>query len=220
MKNNKFFSVMTLTIALFSVAVVCKAQIPAAPFDVVEISHTIKDYAVWKKAFDADEFNRKVSGLNFIVIGRSNENPNNVTVVLHASDVAKAKTFSASPKLKEVMEKNGVVTKPEFSYYKVIRVNPDSKETSWVQVTYKVKDFDAWLKVFDANGRTANRAAQGLIDVVLARGIDDPNIVHLVFDIKDMAKAKAYMTSDETNKLRISAGMIGSPKIEFYNTAE
>jgi hypothetical protein len=219
MKNNKFFSVTTLTIALFSMAVVCKAQIPAAPFDVMEISHTIKDYTVWKKAFDADELNRKGSGLNFIVIGRSNENPNNVTVVLHASDLAKAKTFSASPKLKEVMEKNGVISKPEFNYYKVIRINPDSKEKSWVQVSYKVKDFDAWLKVFDKDG-TANRASQGLIDVVLARGINDPNIVHLVFDIKDMAKAKASITSEEKNKLRISAGMIGSPKIEFFNAAE
>ena len=220
MKNNKFFSRLTLTIALFLVVFICKAQIPAAPFDVLEITHTVKDFATWKKAFDADEPNRKASGLEFIVLGRSAENPNTVNIVLHASDVAKAKAFTASPRLKEVMEKNGVITKPEFNYYKVIRINPDSKETSWVQVTYKVKDFDAWQKVFDANGRTANRAAQGLIDVVLARGIDDPNIVHLVFDIKDMAKAKAYMTSDETNKLRISAGMIGSPKIEFFNTAE
>jgi len=216
MKNNKFLAVMA--IALFSMAFVCNAQIPAAPFDVVEITHTVKDYALWKKAFDADELNRKGSGLNFIVIGRRNENPNNLTVVLHASDVAKAKTFSASPRLKEVMEKNGVVTKPEFNYYKVIRINPDSKETSWVQITYKVKDFDAWLKVFD--GEAAKRATQGLIDVVLARGIEDPNIVHMVFDITDMAKAKASVTSEEKNKLRVSAGMIGSPKIEFYNAAE
>lgn len=217
MKNNKFLAVMA--IALFSMAFVCNAQPPAVPFDVVEITHTVKDFAVWKKAFDADELNRKGSGLNFVVIGRRNENPNNVTVVLHASDIAKAKTFSASPKLKEVMEKNGVISKPEFNYYKVIRMVPDSKETSWVQVTYKVKDFDAWLKVFDGEG-SAKRATQGLIDVVLARGIDDPNIVHMVFDIKDMAKAKASVTSEEKNKLRVSAGMIGSPKIEFYNSAE
>jgi hypothetical protein len=219
MKNNKLFSVLTLTIALFSAAVVGNAQIPAAPFDVLEITHTVKDFALWKKAFDADELNRKGSGLELIVMGRSAENPNTVNIVLHASDVAKAKAFTASPRLKEVMEKNGVITKPEFNYYKVIKVNPDSKENSWVQVTYKIKDFDAWQKVFNANG-TANRAAQGLIDVALARGIDDPNILHIVFDIKDMAKAKAWILSEETNKLRISAGMVGSPKIEFFNAAE
>jgi hypothetical protein len=219
MKNNKFLSGLTLTIALFSMAFVCKAQIPAAPFDVLEISHTVKDFATWKKAFDADEPNRKASGLELIVLGRSAENPNTVCIVLHASDVAKAKTFVANPRLKDLMEKNGVITKPEFNYYKVINVNPDSKENSWVQVTYKIKDFDAWQKVFNSNG-TANRAAQGLIDVALARGIDDPNIIHIVFDITDMAKAKAWITSEETNKLRMSAGMVGSPKIEFLNVAE
>jgi len=219
MKNNKFFSVMTMTIALFSVTAICQAQIPAAPFDVLEISHTVKDFATWKKAFDADEPMRKASGLELIVLGRSAENPNTVCIVLHASDVAKAKTFATNPRLKDLMEKNGVITKPEFNYYKVIKVNPDSKEKSWVQVTYKIKDFDAWQKVFDANG-AANRANQGLIDVALARGIDDPNIVHIVFDIKDMAKAKAWILSEETNKLRLSAGMIGQPKIEFFNVAE
>lgn len=105
MKNNKLFSVLTLTIALFSAAVVGNAQIPAAPFDVLEITHTVKDFALWKKAFDADELNRKGSGLELIVMGRSAENPNTVNIVLHASDVAKAKAFTASPRLKEVMEK-------------------------------------------------------------------------------------------------------------------
>lgn len=219
MKHNKFLSGLALTIALFSMAFVCNAQVPAAPFNVLEITHTVKDYALWKKAFDADELNRKGSELEFIVLGRNAANPNSLNIVLSASDVAKAKAFTASPRLKEVMEKNGVVTKPDFNYYKVIRVNPDSKETSWVQVTYKVKDFDAWLKVFDGEG-SAKRATQGLIDVVLARGTDDPNIVHMVFDITDMAKAKASVTSEEKNKLRVSAGMIGSPKIEFYNSAE
>jgi len=210
---------MTITIALFSIAIVCKAQIPAAPFDMVEISQTVKDYALWKKAFDADEPNRKASGLEFIVLGRSTENPNTVTIYLHASDLTKAKAFIASPRLKELREKNGVISKPDIKYYKVIRINPDSKEKSWVQVTYKVKDFDAWLKVFDGEG-TTKRATQGLVDVVLARGIEDPSIVHMVFDITDMAKAKAAVTSEEKNKLRMKAGMIGTPKIEFINEGQ
>jgi hypothetical protein len=210
---------MAFTIVLLSTTFVCQAQIAAAPIDVVEISHTVKDYAIWKKAFDANEPMRKANGLEFIVLGRSIENPNSVCIVLHASDLSKAKAFESSPKLKELREKNGVISKPENSYFKVIRMNPDSKEKNWVQVTYKVKDFNAWLKVFDGEG-TAARAAQGLIDVVLARGIDDPNIVHMVFDIKDMAKAMASVNSEAKNKLRMSAGMIGSPKIEFYNVAE
>ena len=219
MKNKNFFSVMAMTIVLLSMSFVCQAQMPAAPFDVMEISHTLKDYTSWKKAFDADETFRKASGLEFIVVGRSVENPNNVTVVLQAGDLAKAKAFAANPRLKDVMEKNGVISKPDISYFKVIRMNPDSKEKSWVVVTHKVKDFDAWLKVFDKEG-TAARASQGLIDVLVSRSIDDPSIVHLVFDIKDMAKAKASLFSEEKKKLMMGAGVVGPPKFEFFNQGE
>jgi quinol monooxygenase YgiN len=219
MKRKNFFSIVLMTVVLLSMTGISRAQAPAAPFDVMEISHTVKDYATWKKGFDADELNRKGAGLEFIVLSRSIENPNSVTVVLQATDLAKAKAFAASPKLKEVMEKNGVISKPVISYFKVSRFNPDSKEKSWVVVTHKVKDFDTWLKVFDKEG-TAARAAQGLIDVVLSRDIDDPSIVHLVFDIKDMAKAKASLFSEEKKKLMMSAGVVGPPKFEFFTQGE
>jgi hypothetical protein len=189
------------------------------PFDVAEISHTVKDYDKWRPAFNADSPARKASGLEFLVIGRNTANPNNLLIVLNASDVQKAKDFAANPRLKDVMEKHGVISKPDINYFHVIRFNPDSKEKQWVVINHKVKDFDAWVKVFDAEG-TATRASFGLVDVVLARGIDDPNLVHIVFDIKDMAKAKARISDPALKKLMTDAGVIGAPKIEFYNTAE
>ena len=189
------------------------------PFDVVEITHAVKDYTSWRKGFDADSPARKASGLEFIVIGRGETKPNNLMIVLNAADVQKAKDFAASPRLKDIKKKNGVVSKPAVSYFHVIRFNPDSKEKQWVVVTHKVKDFDAWLKVFDAEG-TATRATQGVVDVAMSRGVDDPNTVQLVFDIKDMAKAKAEMGSEAKKKLMMSAGVIGTPKFEFYTTAD
>ena len=189
------------------------------PFDMAEISHSVKDYAKWRPFFNTDSTTRKAIGMKDIVVGRSNDKPNNVVIALQVSDVQKAKDFGANPRLKEVMDKAGVTSKPTIDFYHVIRFNAESKEKQWVLVTHKVKDFDAWLKVFDDEG-TANRAGQGLIDVVLARGIDDPNIVHLVFDIKDMSKAKASILSEEKKKLMMSAGVVGVPQIEFYTTAE
>jgi hypothetical protein len=189
------------------------------PFDVVEINHTVKDYDKWRPAFNTDSTARKASGLEFLVIGRNAGNPNNLLIVLSASDVQKAKDFAANPRLKDVMQKHGVISKPEINYFHVIRFNPDSKEKQWVIINHKVKDFDAWVKVFDAEG-TATRASFGLVDVALARGIDDPNLVHIVFDIKDMAKAKARMNDPALKKLMTDAGVIGAPKIEFYTTAE
>ena len=189
------------------------------PFDITNISHTVKDYATWRPLFDADSVNRKASGLEDIVVGRNMDKPNNIFIVLQTADIQKAKDFSANPKLKELMSKAGVISKPDVQMFHVIRFNPDSKEKQWVIVTHKVKDFDAWVKVYDGEG-PAKRLSEGMVDVALARGVDDPNLVQIVFDIKDMTKAKAAIFSEEKKKLMMSAGVEGKPSIEFYNTAE
>lgn len=189
------------------------------PFDIAEISQSVKDYDKWRPSFNADSAARKANGMEDIVVGRGIDNPNNVIIAMKVSDVQKAKDFAADPRLKEVMDKAGVTSKPIIQFFHIIRFNPESKEKQWVRITHKVKDFDAWLQVFDNEG-SANRASQGLVDVALGRGIDDPNIVTLVFDIRDMAKAKASILSEEKKKLMISAGVEGTPTIRFYSTAE
>ena len=189
------------------------------PFDVALVTHKVKDYAAWRPVFDADSANRKQNGMEQIVVARGADSPNNIMMAFKIADIQKAKDFAASPKLKESMKKAGVISRPDFEIFHVIRYNPGSKEKQWVDVTHKVKDFDAWLKVFDREG-TATRADQGLIDVVLARNVDDSNTVHLVFDIKDMAKARARMNDPALKKIMIAAGVIGVPKIEFYTSAE
>lgn len=189
------------------------------PFDMVEITHKVKDYDKWRPLFNSDSTARKASGLDFIVIGRKMENPNDLMVVLQASDVQKAKAFSEDPRLKEVMKTGGVISKPDVAFFHVLRFNSESKEKQWVVITHKVKDYDAWLKVFDEEG-TATRASFGLIDVVLARGVDDPNTVQIVFDITDMEKAKARMNSPELKKIMTDAGVDGKPNIGFYTSAD
>ncbi|MEO6229147.1 MAG: hypothetical protein ABJB11_08320 [Ferruginibacter sp.] len=191
------------------------------PFDVAELSHLVKDYAKWRVVFDGDSTARAESGMKTIVVAKEIGKPNNIMMVFHLADIQKAKDFSTNPRLKEAMDKAGVISKPAIEMFHVLRFNPDAKEKQWVQITHKVKNFDAWLKVFDEEG-TAKRAEDGLHDVVLARGIDDSSMVHLVFDIKmeDMAKAKAHIASPELKKIMMDAGVVGMPKIEFYTEAE
>ena len=151
---------------------------------------------------------------------RGADNTNQVMIIEKIDDVQKAKDFTTSPTLKEAMQKAGVTSAPEFSYYDVVR-NDDSKidTKSRVMITHKVKDFDAWLKVYDGEGM-ATRAEEGMVDRVIARGVDDPNMVHIVFAITDMAKAKAAIASETKKKLMMSAGVDGPPTIEFYTMAE
>lgn len=189
------------------------------PFDMVEISHTVKDFDSWKKDFDLDSTARKASGLEMMVIGRSMDKPNDLMIALNAADIPKAKDFASNPRLKEVMEKNGVTGRPSVDYFHVLRFQGDPSITQWVLIKHKVKDYDAWLKVYDGEG-PAKRAEYGLADAVLARGVDDPNMVEIVFDIKDLAKAKARMKDPELKKLMEGAGVVGMPSIAFYNSAQ
>jgi len=189
------------------------------PFDVVVRSTAVKDYTKWRSVFDTDSTTRKASGMELIVVGRGLEKNNDLVVVYKLSDVQKAKAFFADPRLKPIMEKAGVISMPNSEFFHVVRFNADSKETQWVTITHQVKDFDAWLKVYDEEG-TATRATYGLVDVALARGIDNPNLVYVVFDINDMAKAKSRMSDPALKKLMMDAGVEDAPKIEFYSLAE
>ena len=190
------------------------------PFQVIVIKHKVADYEKWRKGYDAHDSVRKAYGISHYMIGRGIDDPNTIVVINKFSDVQKAKEFSMLPNLKEAMKKAGVISKPEFYYYDVIR-NDDTQisERNRLKVTHRVKDFDAWLKVYDAEG-TAKRMEEGLIDRGMARSIDDPNMVTLVFAVTDMEKAKASINSEAKKKLMMDAGVEGAPQMFFYKIVD
>lgn len=78
-------------------------------------------------------------------------------------------------------------------YVDVVRFEESPAENKdRLRVGHKVKDFDAWLKVYDAEGKET-RAENGLVDRAISRNIDDPNIIYVTFAISDLAKAKARL---------------------------
>ena len=102
---------------------------PTLPMDVVIIYHTVKDYNQWRPGFDADSVARLTSGLSFIAVEKSADKPNDVKIVLAPSDMAKAKAFIADPRLKDVMGKVGVISKPVINFWSIIRFNPEKTNT-------------------------------------------------------------------------------------------
>jgi hypothetical protein len=104
------------------------------PFDVVEIRHMVKDFGKWKTAFDVDSTNRNAAGLGFMIIGKEVSHPNNIEIVLSVSDLQKAKDFAASPKLKDVMKKNGVISVPDIKYLHIDSQMPYSPRRSAIQI--------------------------------------------------------------------------------------
>lgn len=196
------------------------APAPATLFSAVVVKHTVADYTKWKAAFDANAQARTDTELTPISILQDKENPNLVMVSMKMANLQKAKDFTTSPGLKEAMQKGGVTGAPEIAFYNAIRFDENAAATQdRLIVTHRVKDFDAWLKVYDGEG-TANRAAQGLVARALARGIDDPNMVLISFVVTDMAKAKARIASEDLKKIMMDAGVEGPPQINFYTVAQ
>ncbi len=189
---------------------------PATLFSAVVVKHTVADFAKWKAAFDANAQARTDTELTPLSIMRDKDNPNLVFVSMKAANLQKAKDFTTSPGLKEAMQNGGVTGVPEITFYNTIRFNENPAATpDRVIITHRVKDFDAWLKVYDEEG-TAARAGDGFVDRALARGVDDPNLVLISFVVTDMAKGKAAIASEAKKQLMMSAGVEGPPQINFY----
>lgn len=190
------------------------------PFKLLMVMNTVADFDKWKSSYMSHDSMRLSYGITHYHLGRGTDNPNMILVFAKIEDFQKAKDFASSPKLKDVMKAAGVTGKPEISYSDVIW-NDNSKidQTDRMMVSHKVKDFDAWKKVFDEEGKE-KRMENGLIDRGLARGIDDPNMVYIVFAISDMAKAKARVNSPDLKKIMTEAGVTGPPQIIYYQLVD
>ena len=201
-------------------ALVTKENVPpddmmSLPFNAVVIRHTVADYSVWKPLFDADSVNRNAAGLHLIGLARGIENQNEVEIPFMVEDVQKAKDFTNNPVLKDVMQKGGVTSAPSIVFIKVLRMSKAIQMPGdYAEVTIHVKDYDSWIKVFDSVC-PEKRAKTGLVDGVLARGIDDPNLVYLVFKITNLEQAKAAMMNPACKKLMQKSGVMGEPEVYY-----
>lgn len=81
------------------------------------IRHTVADYARWKEGFDNHAAARQAGGVtDKAYVLRNVDDPNEITVILGWSDLAKARAFTQSVSLKEAMQKAGVTGPPEVRF--------------------------------------------------------------------------------------------------------
>ncbi len=80
-------------------------------------------------------------------------------------------------------------------------------------VRHKVADFNAWKRVFDSHAE-AQRQAGLRVDRVL-RNFDHPNEVFLLFEVTDVEKARAFVSSPAVPEVQKQAGVVDKPDIYF-----
>jgi hypothetical protein len=189
---------------------------PAVPFNLAMIRHTVKDFAAWNTVYQSADSVRMASSMSKLGVARGVPDSNTVYVFETFTDLDKAKAFAASPGLQEAMKKGGVTGTPQVNYLNVIRNDESPISTKdRILVMHKVKDFNVWLKAYDAEGKDT-RASFGMVDRGLARGLVDSNMVYIEFAVTDPVKAKARGASPELKKIMTDAGVIGIPVEYMY----
>jgi len=185
------------------------------PFNVAVSKFIVNDYSEWRRNYDEDSTIRKSNGMNAIAVANSIFNSNTVITAYVINDVEKVKAYIGSNEFQEKAKKAGVTNHQTFDFIQVIRFNPPKSHLYFLEYAIKVKDFDQWLKAYDTEV-ASQRLEYGLIDEVVARGIDDKNLVHLVFLISDVEKAKQMMSSKKIKKRMLKQGVTEMPTFEYY----
>ncbi len=80
----------------------------------------VEDYAKWKPVFDEQRSFRKSSGSKGENVFRNADNQNELFVLLKWDNLERARQFAQSTKLKEAMQKAGVVDKPDIYFLEKI----------------------------------------------------------------------------------------------------
>ena len=84
---------------------------------------------------------------------------------------------------------------------------------AYLLIRHKVADFAKWKPVYDAH--QSARAAASLRDRLILRGLDKPNEVVLLFEVGDVAKARAFTSSADLKGAMQSAGVVDKPDVHF-----
>jgi len=80
------------------------------------IRHKVKDFAEWKRAYDTHLPKRLAAGLTEKHLFRGADNPNEIITIFEAQDLTRAKAFTESADTKEIMQKAGVIDRPDVHF--------------------------------------------------------------------------------------------------------
>jgi hypothetical protein len=193
---------------------------PSGPNMVMIVRHQVADYAKWKPGYDTHDSARLANGLHSYIIARGIEKDSNtVMVAMKMDDAEKAKAMAADPALQDVMKKAGVIGKPVIDFIEAVMNDTTAlQQTTRLMMRSKVKDWDAWKKVFDAHKQI--RIDAGITDRVVAHTVGDTHNITLVFAIADMAKANAFLNSQDLKDRMKESGAEGPPDMFFYKVVQ
>ena len=86
-----------------------------------------------------------------------------------------------------------------------------------VIVQHSVSDFDTWIIAYRKDGE--RRGKSGIHEKFLLRNTNDSNYITVVFELENVAKAKAFFSAPHSAKLMQAAGVISKPDLTYFKVS-
>jgi hypothetical protein len=87
----------------------------------------------------------------------------------------------------------------------------------YLSISHEVADYSKWKAGFDEH--MSVRMEAGLKDIFVKRDINNTNSVTVFFEVNDLNKAKAFVSSPGLKEIMTKAGVVTEPVIAFYKSA-
>ena len=187
---------------------------PLPPVALV-VRHSVADFDTWKAAFDAEEDLRSAASVDGDHINRAEDDPNDLSVYLAATDTAKLETFASSDELKDVMRAAGVTSAVELTW-----MTPAREAVVWdpqlpaVLLTHTVADFDPWLEAY--NDADELRTSKGIVGHAANRSNDDPSVAIVYHQAESFDTLRAFLADAELKAVMEAAGVTSEPDVSFH----
>ena len=85
-------------------------------------------------------------------------------------------------------------------------------------VKHTVKDYDGWKKVYDQVAGL--RKQSGVTGATVNQDVNDPNIIYITHEFRDLDSAKAFAGSEDLKQAMAKAGVAGRPEMWFGKEIE
>jgi hypothetical protein len=84
------------------------------------IQHEVRDFAEWKKVFDADQPNVEKAGAKLLGLYTSVKNPKDVTMIYEAPNAELYDILMSDPERQEAIKRAGVIGVPVATFLKKV----------------------------------------------------------------------------------------------------
>lgn len=185
------------------------------PHYVALVTHRVEDVDRWKAGFDDHESARRAAGILGHHINRAEDDPHLITLLLAISDLDQAKAFTSSPDLGEVMQKVGVVSRPEIQWLQPIRDEVVAhRQLPAFLLRHRVADFATWLAGYDDAAELHQSA--GIIGHAANRSLDDPSLITVYHQAETFDALHSLLADPKMQAGIQEAGVTSEPEVTFH----